>query len=243
MMPQELLPRFSVIPTRGKIPGIPWLEYQSRKATPEEIAEWQKSFTDFGIVTGPISGVLVLDIDGEKGLREAQALGLPFTPKVKTNKGWHYYFRWVPELEEKVTTKARFSEELDVRGDGGFVVFYGWQTRPSQAQFAPPPRWLLDKLPNKNGDKPKSLGEKIDDIKPGNRNDTLFSLASGLRARGYRGDDIFKLLLPKAREVGTSDSELALLCGSAARYEPRPEFQDAEPESFESFIEYKAELK
>lgn len=59
----------SFIPLNGKIPIFKWEEYQNRRPTPEEIQEWKHIHPDsgIGIITGPISSLLVLDIDGDAG--------------------------------------------------------------------------------------------------------------------------------------------------------------------------------
>lgn len=120
-MLDSIPPRFSVIPVRGKIPLVKWQDFTVRRPTTEELGAWQSSLSPFdrGIVTGPVSGIFVLDIDGASGLEEAKRLGLPRTPVVKTKKGWHYYFKWTAALDQKVTTRVRISDEMDVRGHSG----------------------------------------------------------------------------------------------------------------------------
>jgi hypothetical protein len=58
---------WSVIPLRGKRPVLgSWLEYQKRLATREEVREWFRLEPDanIGIVTGKVSGLVVVDFDG-----------------------------------------------------------------------------------------------------------------------------------------------------------------------------------
>ena len=59
--------RLSVIPiqTRGKSPLLAWEPYQNRVATEEEINAWWTRWPDanVGIVTGAVSGLVVIDID------------------------------------------------------------------------------------------------------------------------------------------------------------------------------------
>ena len=68
--------------------------------------------------------------------------------------------------------------------------------------------------------KPQRLNERLNSIAEGNRNNTLTGIAGSLRAKGYRPEEIYELLLPKAREVQLSEKELSLLCMSVGRYEP-----------------------
>lgn len=61
----------------GKHPALSsWKEFQNRRATEDEVRSWFTGHPELnvGIVTGKISGVVVLDVDGEAGhqaLREA----------------------------------------------------------------------------------------------------------------------------------------------------------------------------
>jgi hypothetical protein len=86
---------WSVIPVGiDKKPLIAWKEYQSRKATRDEITKWLQDFpnANLGVVTGEISGITVVDIDPRHGGRE-DALGESDTVKAITGGGgWHYYF-------------------------------------------------------------------------------------------------------------------------------------------------------
>jgi len=113
----------------GKHPRASWRASQSSRLTPEEL---RKALgpgapkSNVGIVTGPISGVLVVDIDGEEGLESLRMAGrplesLPVTPAVRTGGGGiHLYYRY-PEGAE-VKTAAGVLPKVDVRAQGGFVV-------------------------------------------------------------------------------------------------------------------------
>ena len=52
----------------GKRPLVPWIEYQSRRPTEEEICRWWQQYpnANIGIVTGKISGIVVIDLDLDK---------------------------------------------------------------------------------------------------------------------------------------------------------------------------------
>ncbi len=216
-------PYFSTIPVAGKTPLVAWTEFQKRLATVEEKTSWGK--TDLGIVTGPISRIFVLDIDGEKGENSVKDYKFPRTWTVKTPHGIHYYFRWTESLVDKVTTKTSVLEGVDVRGDGGYVKFYGWVVAPNVSPLAEPPKWLIDLLPNKHGSiivQDSKFNGVMSSIKNGNRNESFTKLAGSLRARGYKPEEIFNLLQPKAKEVEFSDRELQLVCQSVGRYPVDP---------------------
>lgn len=247
---------FSIIPVAGKTPLVPWTEFQSRLATAEEKAKWGK--TDIGIVTGPISKIFVLDIDGEKGAKSIEKFQLPRTPQVRTPHGVHYYFRWTEEMENRITTKTSVLDGIDVRGNGGYVKFYGWAVSPQVAPFAKPPQWLIDLLPNKENPNLSGLRKEyeykkteekskvlavLDGIKEGNRNESFTKLAGSLRARGYKVEEIFTLLVPKAKETGFSERELQTICNSVGRYEIKEGFKSADLEGSNSLSDFLADAK
>jgi KaiC/GvpD/RAD55 family RecA-like ATPase len=135
-----------------------------------------------------------------------------------------------------------------VRGQGGLVAFYGWEYGPNVRPLLAPPQWLIDLLPSKNS--PKIIGDsfkKLDftaamqSLKEGNRNETLFKLASSLRARGFELKEIYETLLPKAKEVGISEKELYTLSQSSCKYpagQRPPAFEDTSLlETFEQFLQ------
>ena len=110
------------IPLRkDKRPWIAWAPYQERRVTPEELEEWRRRHpgANVGIVTGGISGIVVLDVDGPAGAEELKKRHLPPTPTATTGKGTHYYFRHPGGV---VRTMIRRLPELDLKGDGGYVM-------------------------------------------------------------------------------------------------------------------------
>ncbi len=221
---------FNIIPVKDKRPQIAWKEFTERPQTQEEKNQFANC-EQVGIVTGKVSGILVLDDDGGLDLEKYK---VPKTWTVKTPRGGtHYYFKWDYSLGSKVTTKVGVLPQVDVRGDGGYVVFYGFQRPYFTTVLSAPPQWLIDLLPNKYSDSVPVLGsteksklqELLDDIKPGNRNDSFTRIAGSLRSRGYSSSDMYGMLSPKAREVGFGLNELQIITESVGRYKPR----DAEP--------------
>src|ERR1700687_3360712 len=113
---------WSVIPVQagGKVPLIVWTPYQQRIASVEEIENWFKQWPNcnLGVVTGKVSNVVVIDLDGQEGISQAMKLGLA-TPLISfTGKGKHLYFKWI----ENVKNSVRIAPGIDVRSDNGFVV-------------------------------------------------------------------------------------------------------------------------
>lgn len=163
---------WSVIPLypMGKKPPIRWKKWQAERASVEIADSWRGQWRgcNLGIVTGEVSGLVVLDVDGADGQLSVSKLGaIPKTPCVKTSRGWHYYFR------HPGFTTGNFAGELpglDFRGDGGYVVgagsihesghLYRWLVHPDECELAGLPAWLEDLL-SSNG--PENEPEKPQD--------------------------------------------------------------------------------
>jgi hypothetical protein len=120
----------SVIPIRSKSkkPILnSWRPYQKKRATEKQIRKWWEKWpsANIGIVTGKISGVVVLDFDFQNGGKESlekfveQSGGPPETPIARTGNGIHLYYAH-PGVEIK--NRAGIFPGLDVRGDGGYIV-------------------------------------------------------------------------------------------------------------------------
>ncbi len=258
-IPSRYIPSsFSTFPVNGKKPLVKWEEYQSRHATAEEKSKWDHDFPggpiSLGIACGRVSKLFVLDVDGPEGQASLSTRTLPKTPTVKTPRadgGRHHYFQWVPELDGRVTTRAAVLPGLDVRGEGGFVAFYGWELSPLAVPFAKPPQWLIQALPLKELSPLQALAkvpmegpegskswfiDKLAGMKEGNRNETFTALAGSLRARDYKPDEIFAILLPSAREKNFPEGELKTICDSVGRYSPRIQASEPDDDSLETFM-------
>lgn len=116
---------YSVIPVGlDKRPLVNWKEFQSRRATLDELVSWwtQNPEAQIGIVTGAISNLTVIDVetDGDFNLVQEK------TYEVETGgKGRHYYFQHEPEFKNAV----RIFPSVDVRSEGGYVVAAGSKTQ------------------------------------------------------------------------------------------------------------------
>src|SRR5262249_40514139 len=60
------------VEARGKRPLVKWELYQHRRPTTAEVHGWFTRWPDanVGIVTGALSGLVVIDLDGEEAIRE-----------------------------------------------------------------------------------------------------------------------------------------------------------------------------
>lgn len=141
---------------RGKIPTVPkWPD--APNPTLEQLTEWA-GIGNIGVLTGPRSGVIVIDVDERKG-GDVAKLNLPPTPTVSTGGGgWHLYFR-NPDGPKIGNSTGKLGPHVDVRGAGGQVVLpgsvhpdtgepYTWaaQLSPEDLPFAELPAHILERL-------------------------------------------------------------------------------------------------
>lgn len=122
---------------------------------PDQIQAWwnERPNSNIGILTG--SGLMVLDVDGQKGrntLHDIQVEhgNLPPTATSRTGGGGQQLFFWV---EGHVGNRVKFLSGLDIRADGGQVVAppsihpdgptYDWLRHPADG-IAEAPTWLLE---------------------------------------------------------------------------------------------------
>jgi len=124
---------FSIIPLKGqfyskderksKSPLVAWSKYQKQRASEKDALKWLEKWPmmDIGIVTGKVSGIVVVDLDSEEAIKVAEKDGLLETAVVETGKGAHAYFKY-PEGKNVSNTVRLNGKEIDIRGDGGYVV-------------------------------------------------------------------------------------------------------------------------
>lgn len=121
---------WSIVPQLpgAKQPCVKWKEFQIRLPTVDEMFGWWTRWPEAGIalVLGPVSDVLVVDVDGEDAYRALVGhLGdVPKTPKVLSGSGKPYRFHLF-FADPKIETNAKFCPwcpTLEFRGKGGIVV-------------------------------------------------------------------------------------------------------------------------
>lgn len=152
--------KLSIIPVgKNKIPTIrEWKTYQTRQPDMIEMSEWLKSAKGLALVTGKVSGILVLDIDVKKhknidGWEHVKGKHLPPTTSVRTqNGGTHYYYK-LPKGVTYRNVNGLF-EGVDVKCEGGYVVMpgtdgYEWYDGlefNGVEKLADIPEWLIKEL-------------------------------------------------------------------------------------------------
>lgn len=114
-------------PGDGKVPAMAWRAYQTRRPTEDELRAWFATPMNIAVITGELSGVVVIDADSPEAVAWIRRR-LPWTPwQTRTAKGYHLWYRH-PSV--RVSNRARIETgdgrlALDVRGDGGYVIAPG----------------------------------------------------------------------------------------------------------------------
>jgi hypothetical protein len=154
---------WSMIPLRAgdKRPIFDWGPYRYRKPKPSDWQTWVKRFPEanLGLITGRLSGVVVLDVDDMK-LGAEIAMKHPATgPMCATpGGGFHMYFKYPKDRDIPNSSNRKLG--CDLRGEGGYVVLppsvdsrgrWKWDLDP--LGFKPPPlrKWVLDLFPTLKG--------------------------------------------------------------------------------------------
>jgi hypothetical protein len=233
---------WSVIPIehRAKHPLVAWLEFENRCASAREVEGWFARWpqANVGIVTGRVSGLVVIDLDarhgGDASLRrlESEHGALPSTVEALTGgAGRHLYFA---HPGGRVGNRVGLYSGLDLRGDGGCVVappsehpsgrLYAWARgrSPDETSLAPFPRWLLSGAQAGRAGHPPGHWRRLarEGVDRGARNATLASLAGHLLWREVDPEVVMELLLAwnRARcRPPLEDAEVAGVVESIAR--------------------------
>lgn len=134
----------SVIPVHPetKKPLIEWRRYQERLPREAELESWFEQWPSAGlaVVTGTLTGFVVVDCDNDDAFKAAQSLGFRSPIKVKTRRGWHLWFQHPRDGKWRGPRTGIHSRGedwpkvpgLDFRGDGSYALLpptsgYEWQ--------------------------------------------------------------------------------------------------------------------
>ncbi|MHB8481618.1 MAG: bifunctional DNA primase/polymerase [Nitrospiria bacterium] len=220
---------FSLVPLNGKIPTVKdWTNLP--KTTLEQALGYEKR-GNFGIRTGPISGVAVLDVDPKTGGDESLeklSLDLNGVPTVRTGSGGrHFYFAYPSEGLKN--SAGKLGRGLDIRAEGGQVVAppsihpdtgkpYVWEINLNDS-LPPFPQKILELL-NKPTSKTEYQGK--DSIGEGQRNDRLFKLACSLREKGLGQEAITAAIMAENKakcNPPLPGAEVLKISQSAGKYQ------------------------
>lgn len=227
--------------TPGKHPRVQNGEKNASGKVEQVQAWWQQwPIANIGILTGPKSGIVVLDIDPRHGgdetlfALEKEHGQLPATIEAITGGTGRHILLQHPG--RPVATKVGIWPGIDIKGDTGYIVAspsmhisgarYEWDgaLHPDDTPLAEMPLWLRWKARTTlevSDDRSEEIEPEIVD---GKRNNVLTSLAGSMRRRGMVREEIeAALLIVNERRCKPSldVDEVRKLAKSVMRYAPQ----------------------
>lgn len=200
---------WSILPVRpdDKRPYMTnWLQYQKTRADRNLVTSWFSSLSNAGVglVTGRISGVVVLDVEHDCPIPIEDILRKYPTGMIsKSGGGGRHLFYNYPQGVGRISNRVRIFEGADLRADGGFIVLpptlhpsggrYEWLRRGPMGAF---PRELLDMQSRPKAQEGDGwITEALRGVSEGGRNDTCARLAGYFFKKGVNSDIVEALLL------------------------------------------------
>jgi hypothetical protein len=187
-------------PCPGKHPVGQWREYQNRLPNKDEVRSWFSSLDcNIGTLTGQVSGIAVVDVDGEKGLASLKTLDLAPTLMARTGGGGLHMFY---QISGPVPSRVKAYDGIDIRGDGAYVVLspsihrsgkmYKWLRPRLMAEFDPEP---FERKGSANGNEEGWYSGLLQGVAQGSRNISAARLAGRYANVGLSLEEAFVLLL------------------------------------------------
>jgi len=220
---------WSLVPLNGKVPTEK--EWTKLPPTSKDQALEIATKGNFGIRTGVISNLVVIDIDPKNGGFESlEQLPRCFhdVPYVHTGSGGlHYYFQY-PKQGTLRNSSGKLGPGIDVRADGGQVVApsslhpetqvpYAWGSQPYRElpEFPDELYSLLTTTPSVEYNEGESIPE-------GQRDTFLTSIAGSMRRRGMSEEAIYAALTVENQRCAPpkASSDLRRIAKSVSRYQP-----------------------
>ncbi len=190
--------------TQNKVPFPKTHGHKDASCDEKTVREMWNRFpnANIGIATGKRSGFFVLDVDikeyktGDESLSdlEKEFGSLPQTVESITWSGGRQIFFKYPESEDVFNSQSKIGKDLDIRGEGGYIVApgsivngntYEWEAscHPDEVKMVNAPQWLIDKCVEVNKKSKYKLPEG--DIPQGMQDDHMFRFACSLQAQGF----------------------------------------------------------
>lgn len=204
----------------GKIPvdlstGQHLASWQSHSMpSAEDIGQWRKSQVydraNIGCLTGLVSGIIAIDLDGEEGVKMLFELA----GDEKVTLSWHYLtgngerllYQYDPRVRNKTIKResAVAHNQIDILTDGRQIVLppslhsngrrYEWTrgSEPWNLPLAPAPQFIVD-LTSEPARKPFECVDQsiyLDGAREGTRNKFMTSEIGWLMNRMRPGDDL-----------------------------------------------------
>ncbi len=206
----------------------------------DTITSWWTIWPDsnIGIITGSVSGLVVVDIDDPD-----IAPTFADTVECRTGSGGrHLYYRHPGGL---VKSSVKVAPGTDSRADGGYVVappsrhisgeVYTWVEGPGDTEMIDAPRWWLDLLEKKRHE-PVSVDPVDFKLTEGGRNNRLTQKAGHMRRAGFDTPSILAALLDYNRrhcEPALDDEEVGIIAESVGGYDT---IEDIYLEAVDNFV-------
>lgn len=189
-----------------------WKMLQKRKLTDAEIQNYKnnKSMAEqWCMVAGHLSGIVVLDFDGEKGKKTLDDLKL--NPHVQTGSGgFHVYLKhpgwYVQTLNQGNNIGIRqYYPGLDIRGDGGTATISGYNKLGEY-------KWLVDPETLEPYEV-SILPELLQNIMSGKKKKQVkSSIVPSMKTTSNNVDEILKQALKEAENGGRNNAGFIFAC-------------------------------
>ncbi|MGC1401760.1 MAG: bifunctional DNA primase/polymerase [Thermodesulfobacteriota bacterium] len=208
------------------------------------IIQWWKNWpnANIGVLTGEESGIVVLDVDKDKGgfdsfKKLCQKGNMPYTLEVSSGGGGaHYYMVWPNNGTRLKSRPLEGYPGIDIKGDKGSIIAppskhisgdrYSWSVGPLGVKVSNVPEWLLkiagtDRARVSMIPLATSYWQKVWSGVSENRNVTATKLAGRLIGRGIQVEEAQTLLelWNQQNNPPLSDSELTTVIRSISKIE------------------------
>ena len=183
-----------------------WLQYTKERAGEQVLSGWftHLSGAGVGVVTGKVSGILVLDVENhcpqpiEEILRK-----YPTNMVSRTGSGGYHLFYQYPSNKGRVSNRVRLFDGVDLRADGGFIVLpptkhpsggkYEWINKGMPSVFPSSILEVEGQSTNPAGE--AWISELLRGVTEGGRNDAAARLAGYFFKKGISSDIVESLLM------------------------------------------------
>jgi hypothetical protein len=209
LRPKSKLPLAELLP-KDEAGERSWKPFQTKRPTMRLVDAWleREPEMNLAVVTGRISGIAVLDLDGAQAVAalKERRITPPGTLTQRTPHGWHGVYR-LTDLVVK-NTAGMIAPHVDTRGEGGYIVAppsrledgaYTWVAR---VPMAAAPEWMAK--PERAARAAAPTGERgeqwvkqalAEGAPEGQRNDTAARLAGYFHSKGLPADIVETVLL------------------------------------------------
>lgn len=189
----------------GKHPRVPWRPFTESRPTKAQVLEWfEDEFygSNLGVVTGRVSNLVVVDLDGD--FEQFESLGLPDTLTSRTGGGgFHFFYR----LDGRPAPSGiSVVPGIDIKADGGFVVLppsrhksgfeYAWiddaYTRRFRLETVDPSE--LPKRARPEGENGEWVGELLSGVEEGERSSAAARMVGRYAQIGLTMDETVMLM-------------------------------------------------